>query len=72
MTQEEAVAKARQIASEAGWAWVDPPSARLRSGWFGSPSRWEIHSNANGLGAIVRIELDDASGEVLKKGYIKR
>jgi hypothetical protein len=72
MTQEEAIGKARQIASEAGWAWIDPPRVLLRSGWFGSPSRWEIHSNANGLGPIVSIELEGATGEVLKKGYIKR
>ncbi|HEX4230469.1 MAG TPA: hypothetical protein VHZ07_17470 [Bryobacteraceae bacterium] len=72
MTQQEAIAKARQIASESGWAWVDPPRAQLRKGWFGTGSRWEIHSNANGLGAIVRIELDDRTGEVLHKGYVKR
>lgn len=72
MTEEQAIAKARQIASEAGWAWVDPPRVRLRKGWFGTASRWEVHSNANGLGAIVQVELDDATGEVLRKGYIKR
>jgi hypothetical protein len=31
-----------------------------------------VFSNARGLGAIVRVVIDDATGLVLEKGYVPR
>jgi len=72
MTEAKAVARAREIAQAKGWAWVEPATALFRCGWFGRPGKWEISSNAKGLGARVHIVLDDSTGAVLKEGYVPR
>ena len=60
------------MAEEQGWAWVEPARATLYRAWFGEGGRWEVASNARGLGAIARIVLDAETGAVLEKGYIPR
>jgi hypothetical protein len=70
--EAEAIAKAKQVAQEQGWAWVEPAAATLRRRWFGPGGRWEVFSNAHALGAKVRVVLDAESGEVQEKGYIPR
>jgi len=72
MTEAEAVARARGIAQTRGWAWVEPATALFHRGWFGRAGKWDVSSNAKGLGARVHIVLDDSTGEVLKAGYVPR
>lgn len=72
MTREEALAKARAVAEQEGWAWTEPADATFRRAWFGKGGRWEIFSNAKGLGAKARVVIDAETGEVLEKGYIPR
>jgi Peptidase propeptide and YPEB domain len=72
MTEQEAIARAKQVASEQGWAWAEPALATLHRRWFGKGGRWEIFSHASGLGAKVRIVIDAETGEVLEKGSIAR
>ncbi len=72
MTEQEAVDIARRVAEQEGWAWVEPTLADLRRPWFGRGGRWEIFSHRLGLGAKVRVVIDDQTGEALEKGYIPR
>ena len=72
MNEEEAVARARRVAEEEGWAWVEPARAALRKPWLGQGGKWEVFSNAKGFGAKTRVVIDAATGEVLDKGYIPR
>ena len=58
ISEQEAVAIARGIAGQRGWAWVEPARATLRRHWIGPGGRWEVFSNARGLGAIVRVVID--------------
>ena len=71
-TEEEAISRATQVAVENGWAWVGPARATLRRAWFGPGAKWEIFSNAGGLGAVVRVVIDRETGAVLEKGYVPR
>jgi hypothetical protein len=72
MTEQEAIARAREIAAAKGWAWVEPAQPTFHRGWFGRSGKWEIFSNARGLGAKVRVMIDDATGAILEEGYIPR
>jgi hypothetical protein len=72
MSEEQAIAIARRVAEQEGWAWADPALATLRKNWSGRGGRWEILSNARALGAKVRVVLDAESGAVLEKGYVPR
>jgi hypothetical protein len=72
VTEGEAIAIARATAEQEGWAWVEPALATLREPWFGKGGKWEIFSNALGLGAKARVVIDAQTGAVLEKGYIRR
>jgi hypothetical protein len=72
ISEAEALRRAKQVAEEQGWIWVDPAMTTLRRRWFGPGGRWEIFSNTQALGAKVRVVLDAESGDVLEKGYIPR
>jgi len=72
LSEAEAIRLAKQLAEENGWRWLDPAYATLRRRWFGPGGRWEILSNAAGMGPKVRVILDAQSGQVLEKGYIPR
>ena len=72
MTEQEAIDRAKKVALEQGWAWVEPALATLRRPWFGKGGKWEIFSNAQGLGAKARVVIDAQTGAVLEKGYIPR
>jgi hypothetical protein len=69
--KDEAVALAQEAAQAAGWAWVDPVDISWRSNWFGKRGKWEILTNAKGLGAKIRIVVRD-DGQILEKGYVPR
>lgn len=72
MTEAEAVAIAERLAEENGWIWVAPVEAMWHPRWFGAGGRWEIYSNADRLGAKVRVVIESPSGRVLEQGYIPR
>jgi hypothetical protein len=72
ISEEEAVARAKSLAQSEGWAWVDPAIATWRPGWSSGTGRWEVFSNAQALGAKVRVVIDGRSGAILEKGYIPR
>jgi len=72
VTEQEAIALAKQAALAEGWAWVEPAQAALHRSWRGKGGRWVVFSNARGLGAKARVVIDAASGAVLEKGYVPR
>jgi hypothetical protein len=72
VTEQQALEIARTVAAQRGWAWVEPAMAVLRKPWFGTGGRWEVLSNASGLGARVRVVIDDETDAVLDQGYIPR
>jgi hypothetical protein len=72
MTENDAFAIARQVAHDQGWTFAEPPFAEFRRKWFGKGGTWEVFSGRHGLGAKVRVLIDDATGRVLEKGYIPR
>jgi hypothetical protein len=70
---QEAVVLAKGYAETQGWIWVDPARATYKQSWFGKKNkRWEVYSNSQGLGAMVRVVIDAETGAILDKGYIPR
>lgn len=69
--KEEALALARETADANGWAWVEPVDITWRSSWSGKGGKWEIVTNANGLGAKIRMAVS-GDGDVVEKGYVPR
>ena len=72
MTGEEALERARAIAAEKGWPWLDPVSVRKVRPFLLGSVRWVVMTNAERRGMNVRIVLDDASGRILAEGYLPR
>ena len=72
LTEPEAIERAKQLAVEQGWAWVEPVEAILRRAWFGEQARWEISSNVAGRGPMARFVIDAHTGAVIEQGYIPR
>jgi len=72
MTAEEAITMTRTLAAERGWQVVEPVHAQLHRPWWGKPPRWIVISNWGSLGCIVRVEIDDRTGEIVSKGYVPR
>ncbi|MCD9189608.1 MAG: hypothetical protein LUM44_24605 [Pyrinomonadaceae bacterium] len=72
ISEEEAVKIAERVAEENDWIFVEPVLATWHSDWFGGGGKWEIYSNAERLGAKVRVVIESPSGKVLEKGYIPR
>lgn len=70
--EAEAIALAKSAAAQEGWAFVEPVAAVFRQPWLGGSGRWEIHTNASGLGARARFIIDAADGRIIEKGYIPR
>jgi hypothetical protein len=71
VTSDEALAIARRIATERGWAFLDPVSVRKRRPWFEKP-RWQVMSNHESRGMNVLIEIDDRTGEILHQAFLPR
>ena len=69
--KDEALSLAREAAEAAGWAWVEPVDINWRSDWLGKSGKWEIMTNANGLGAKIRM-IVRGNGEIVEKGYVSR
>jgi hypothetical protein len=73
VSEEEAVALAKEVADEKGWPWALPVRVSRRKPWLSrGGGRWEIFSNGNALGASVRVVINDDTGEVIERGFISR
>ena len=69
---DAATAAARARAEAQGWAFATPVRSILHRGWFGSPSRYVIETNAGKRGTKARFTIDAATGAILDEGYIPR
>jgi hypothetical protein len=72
MTKDEAIARARAFAESQGWTWREPVHAETYRPWFVGAPRWRIVTNYGLRGGNVRIELDDATGNIIKSQYVPR
>lgn len=72
ISEDDAIRIAKQLASENTWGWVEPTKVIFRKSWRGKPLRYEVYSNAHGLGTKVRVFVDANSGEILEQGYLPR
>jgi hypothetical protein len=70
--RDAAIAIARRRAAENGWAFAEPVEVVHRRGWFGRGDRFEIETNAGGLGTKAKFVIDAATGEILSAGYLPR
>ena len=71
MTENEALEIAKRVATERGWPWREPVSVTKKRRWFRF-SGWIVYSNAGFRGGNVRIEIDIATGEVIRAAYLPR
>ena len=72
MNKEDAVSRAKAFADERRWTWREPIRAEIYRPWFVMPLRWRVMSNCEARGMNVRIEIDDATGQVLWGNYTPR
>ncbi len=73
MTVAETLRLARAVAEEKGWPWQEPVKvSRRRSFLFFGAAHWEVWTNAECLGMNVRVEIDDATGQVRQKAFLPR
>jgi hypothetical protein len=71
--QEQAIEIARARAAQNGWGFAEPLQVSHRRPWFGrGGGRFEIETNAYGLGTKARFVVDEATGAILDEGYIPR
>lgn len=67
MTRDEAIKLAEAAARQEGWDWRQPVRADRRRHFLFGKAYWEVVSNADKIGAAVRVKIDDATGRVLGK-----
>jgi hypothetical protein len=80
MTEKEAIEKARLIAEQEGWPWLEPVKAGLwedkEKTWLFTKSiyrkKWSVTTNYLNRGANVKISFDAETGEVLEKVCLPR
>jgi hypothetical protein len=71
-TPDLVIREARKIARANGWQFLEPVAARRNRTFPWMGARWTVASNDGMRGRNVRIVFDDATGNVLEKGYLPR
>ena len=72
MTERDVIAKARAVADEHRWTWIEPAQADFEPDYRTGSGIWKVVSNAHAVGMNVRVYIDDATGAVLEKGFLPR
>lgn len=73
MTHDGAIGIAHTAADKQNWTWREPVNAlRVRSWFIFGKARWQVWSNAGMRGSNVIVEIDDATGQVLRKNFAPR
>ena len=73
MSAEEAIGIARSVAEREGWPWREPIFAnRSRTFILFGKRVWHVMTNADHRGGNVNVHIDDATGEVIAKGFAAR
>ena len=77
MTKEEAIEKAKQIARQENWLWLEPSGATYvteTKGWIKQTvvrNAWRVTTNAGQKGCNINIIFDANTGEVIGKAFAK-
>ena len=71
MSEDNAIAIAKEAALKNGWSWIGRVSVAKR-GWLFGRRKWEVTSNADMLGCNVRVLIRDADGAILRAGFLPR
>ena len=81
MDEKSAIEKARQVAEQENWPWLEPVSASLTEEKVGKfklftqrPMRkvWNVRTHVHNFGGNIRIKIDDETGEVIGKLFAAR
>jgi hypothetical protein len=72
VVREDAIARAKVHAEQQGWSWREPVHAETCRPWLIGAMRWRVVSNYGVRGMNARIEIDDATGEIVKSSYVPR
>ena len=72
LTEVEAITRARAVAEQRGWPFREEIRAASFRAWWVGPRRWRVETNWGNLGSNVRVEIDDATGDILKASYLPR
>jgi len=72
MTRDQVIQEARKIARANGWQFLEPVAARRNRTFPWMRARWTVTSKDGMLGCNVRIVFDDATGNILEKGFLPR
>jgi hypothetical protein len=72
MGKDEAIARAKAFAQTQGWVWGEPVHADTYRPYLICAPRWRVVTNYGLRGGNVRIELDDATGNIIKSQYLPR
>lgn len=72
MTADEAIARARVVAGQRGWPWVEPAWAvRQRGGLLGlGRSSWRVISNARQNGDNAIVVIDERTGRTRAASFL--
>lgn len=66
ITEEEALARAREECGRRGWPWTEPVRVRRRRRGY------SVLTNAEARGGNVLVSIDGVTGEVLHANYAPR
>jgi hypothetical protein len=73
MGRDEVILIARTVAEKEAWPWEEPVRTRLvRRFIFLGRRSWRVSTNGNYKGRNVWIEIDDETGRVLSKRFLRR
>ena len=70
--QDQALEIAHKRAEEKNWVFVWPVNVSIHRSWSGKPRRFEIMTNADGLGAKAHFVIDAKTGKILYQWYVPR
>ena len=66
MTRNEAIARAKELAHDKGWPFLEPVIAHRQASGSASGATWEVLSNAGAMGTSVVVMINDESGAVME------
>ena len=74
MTEEEVIKLAHDVALSEGWTWrgiIKTEKKQIKKGEK-TPIYWRVTSNRGERGCNVTVYIDDATGNILSKGFMPR
>lgn len=73
LSEQDALARARALAEERGWPWLEPVEvSRERSLVVVGRERWVVTTHVGYRGASARIVMNADDGSIVSAGYLPR